>query len=118
MWGLSKQQNYWLWAGSTDMRRGFDGLSGLVRSQLREQEVLSGDAFVFLNKRRTQMKILVWESGGFLVYHKRLERGTFELPPHQAGHSLAWDALFFMIEGVVQKGLRRRKRFVLEGEKS
>jgi transposase len=111
MWGLSRQQKYWLWTGAADMRRGFDGLSGLVRRELRAQDVLSGDAFVFVNKRRTQMKILVWESGGFLLYHKRLEAGTFELPTAQDGNSLAWEALFFMVEGVKLSGLARRKRF-------
>ena len=48
MWGLGKQQRYWLYEGSTDMRRGFDGLSGLVERELGEKNVLSGDAFVFL----------------------------------------------------------------------
>ena len=42
MWGLGKQQRYWLYEGSTDMRRGFDGLSGLVGRELGEQNVLSG----------------------------------------------------------------------------
>lgn len=103
------------------MRRGFDGLSGLVRSELRGCDVLSGDAFVFVNRRRNQMKILVWESGGFLVYHKRLERGTFERSAESGSvngtGSLRWDELVLMVEGVVLKGLKRRKRFEFSASK-
>lgn len=58
------------------MRKGFDGLSGLVR----EGDPLSGDVFIFFNRRRTQVKLLLWERDGFSIYHKRLERGTYELP--------------------------------------
>lgn len=61
------------------MRKSFDGLSGLVRSVLL-CDPLSGDIFIFLNARRNQIKLLAWEQDGFAVYHKRLERGTFELP--------------------------------------
>lgn len=117
MWGLGKHQRYWLYEGTTDMRRGFDGLSGLVGRELGHQNVLSGDAFVFLNRRCTQMKILVWEGGGFLIYHKRLERGTFERGGSKIDGSLRWDELVLMVEGVVMSGLKRRKRFELGVEK-
>lgn len=116
MWGLSKQQRYWLWQDSTDMRRSFDGLSGIVRGQMSGQEPLSGDAYIFINRRRNQLKILVWETGGFLIYHKRLEQGTFEQPHKQKDDSLRWDELVLMVEGVVLKGLRRRKRFSLPAQ--
>ncbi len=111
MWGLEKQQRYWLWSGGTDMRRGFDGLSGMIRREMTARDPLSGEAFIFLNGRRTQMKILVWESGGFLLYHKRLESGTFERPVLDASGSVRWDELILMVEGVVLKGIQRRKRF-------
>ena len=114
MWGLGKQQRYWLYQGSADMRRGFDGLSGIVGRELGGRNVLSGDAFVFLNRRGTQMKVLVWESGGFLLYHKRLERGTFERAGTNRDGSLRWDELVLMVEGVVLKGLKRCKRFELK----
>lgn len=120
MWGLSKHQRYWLWPEVTDMRRSFDGLSGIIRGEMDGRDPLSGDAFIFLNRRHNQLKILVWESGGFLIYHKRLEAGTFEQPSHQAclsGNSLRWDELVLMVEGVVLKGLRRHKRFVLPTQK-
>ena len=55
MWGLEKQQKYWLCSGN--MRRCFDSLSGLIRSEMKEYDPLSGEMFVFLNRRRMQMKI-------------------------------------------------------------
>lgn len=58
------------------MRKSFDGLSGIVRSELGG-DPLSDDAFVFLNKRRNRLKLLHWEPGGFALYYKRLEKGTF-----------------------------------------
>jgi transposase len=113
MWGLGKQQRYWLWQGDTDMRYSFDGLSGLIRGQMVGHDPVSGDVFIFLNRRRTQLKVLVWESGGFLIYHKRLEVGTFERPGVPSSGDLRWDELVLMVEGVVMKGLRRRKRYIL-----
>lgn len=117
MWGLSKQQRYWLWQDSTDMRRSFDGLSGLIRSEMEGQDPLSGDAFIFINRRHNQLKILVWETGGFLIYHKRLEIGTFEQPSQRGDNSLRWDELVLMVEGLVLKGLERRKRYTLPVQK-
>lgn len=117
MWGLSKQHRYWLWQGCTDMRRSFDGLSGIIRGEMAGQDPLSGDAYIFVNRRRNQLKILVWETGGFLVYHKRLEQGTFEQLPQQGDASMRWDELVLMVEGVVLKGLQRRKRYSLPTQK-
>jgi transposase len=111
MWGLSKQQKYWLWQGHTDMRSGFDSLAGLVRCHLWGHNPLSGDAYIFINRRRTQVKILVWETGGFLIYYKRLEQGTIELPDLQADGSLRLDELIHLVDGVKLKSIQRRKRF-------
>lgn len=79
MLSLAGNYRYFLFNGAADMRKSFDGLSGLVRSVLL-CDPLSGDIFIFLNARRNQIKLLAWEQDGFAVYHKRLERGTFELP--------------------------------------
>jgi transposase len=58
------------------LRKSFDGLSNEVRQVLRH-DPLSGHVFIFVNRRRNQVKLLVWTRGGFTVVHKRLERGTF-----------------------------------------
>ena len=62
------------------MRMGFDGLSGLVSGRLGE-DPRSGDLFIFINKPRNRVKMLRWEPGGYVLFYKRLERGTFEMPP-------------------------------------
>lgn len=89
------------------MRKSFDGLSGLVRSQMG-RDPLSGDVFIFLNRRRTHIKLLVWDRSGFVLYYKRLEEGTFELPASEAP---SWDQLVMMLEGVSMKKVRYRKRY-------
>lgn len=91
------------------MRKGFDGLSGLVREGLGK-DPLSGDIFIFFNKRRTQVKLLLWERDGFSIYHKRLERGTYELPVN-ASTELRSDQLMLILQGISLKSVRRRKRF-------
>jgi transposase len=62
-----------------NLRRSFDGLSNEVRSVLRH-DPLTGHVFVFLNRRKTQVKLLIWTRGGYTIVHKRLERGTFSFP--------------------------------------
>ncbi len=62
-----------LCTAATDMRKSFNGLHGLVVDVLR-QDPLSGDWFVFLNRRRDRIKILAWEQDGFLIWYKKLEQ--------------------------------------------
>ena len=70
------QVRIWLYAPPTEMRKSFDGLSALVRQKLAE-DPLSGQLFVFLNRRRTQLKILYFDRSGYCVWAKRLEQGEF-----------------------------------------
>jgi len=79
MLALSDAKRYYLFRHSADMRKSFDGLSGIISSQMQAQP-LSGDIFIFLNKRRNQLKMLMWDLDGFAIWYKSLERGTFELP--------------------------------------
>jgi len=67
------QVRIWLHAVPTDLRKSFDGLSALVRTKLME-DPLRGQLFVFLNRRRTQLKILCFERSGYCVWARRLER--------------------------------------------
>ena len=71
-------------AGATDMRRSFDGLAEVVRQHLGE-DPLSGHLYIFTNRRRNQLKILVWDGSGLWVCAKRLEEGTFRWPTAEAG---------------------------------
>ena len=91
------------------MRKGFDGLCGLVREGL-SRDPLSGDVFIFFNRRRTHVKLLLWERDGFSIYHKRLERGTYELPV-STSEELRSDELMLILQGISLKSVKHRKRF-------
>ena len=65
--------------GATDMRKGFEGLYGLVRDRL-QLEPLSGHLFIFCNKASNRLKVLFWDGSGLWVCAKRLERGRFSWP--------------------------------------
>lgn len=109
MFSLSPSCRYFLYREQTDMRKGFDSLSGIVRDSLRK-DPLSGDVFIFFNRRRTQVKMLLWERDGYSIYYKRLERGSYELPSHDSTELRA-DDLMLILQGVSLKSVRRRKRF-------
>ena len=97
-----------------------DGLSGLVSAHMGGG-LLSRDAFIFINKRRNRMKILVClpagqagDRNGFVIYYKRLERGTFEIPRSKAGSQkieIPWSHLVMIIEGKQLKSIRQRLRY-------
>jgi len=96
---------------ATDMRKSFDGLHGLVVEVLR-QDPLSGDLFVFLNRRRDRVKLLIWEEDGMLIVYKRLERGTFALPEGD-GDSIALSSaqLALLLGGIDLAQTRPRRRY-------
>lgn len=113
MLSLGSSHRYYLYREPTDMRKGFNGLSGLVRSELG-RDPLSGDVFIFINRRRDKMKLLVWDRSGFVIWYKGLESGTFEMPASRAGsHHISWQELVLILEGVELKSVRHRKRFSL-----
>ena len=94
-----------------DMRKGFDGLHGVVLEVLR-QDPLSGDLFVFLNKRRDRVKLLIWEGDGMPIVYKRLERGTFR-PPAAGGDcvTLSPAQLSLLLGGIDLMQTRQRPRY-------
>jgi len=97
------------------MRKGFDGLCGLVVQEIGHRPV-SGEVFIFINRQRDKIKLLHWEPGGFVLYYKRLERGTFELPRvSSAGKTcqISWSSLMLMVEGIsIEKSKQRRRYFI------
>ena len=112
MIGLTNRHKYYLFNGVCDMRKGFDGLSGVVSNHMGE-DPLDGSVYIFVNRRRDRMKMLVWEVGGFMLYYKRLESGTFELPHGESGKNLSieWDTLVYIIQGVKLDKIVKNKRF-------
>lgn len=79
MFGASPQTRVHLCEGTSDLRRSFEGLSALVKTQLREDPI-SGHLFVFTNRTHSRIKILYWDGSGLWVCTKRLEAGTFRWP--------------------------------------
>lgn len=100
-----------LYTAATDMRKSFSGLHGIIVESLR-QDPLSGDWFVFLNRRRDRLKLLLWDRDGFVIYYKQLQRGTFALPEHQEDSLvLTAQQLALILAGVDLQQTRPRKRY-------
>jgi transposase len=101
------------------MRKGFDGLSGLVINEMGKDH-LSGDAYIFINKRRTLVKMLLWDRTGFVIYYKKLSSGTFELPSWEEGirqKELSVALLMMILEGIKISSVKMRKRYISPEEK-
>jgi len=97
------------------MRKGFDGLSGLVHSELGRRPVI-GEVFIFVNHQRDKIKLLHWEPGGFVLYYKRLERGTFDLPRVSSQDKtcqISWSSLMLMVEGITIEKYKQRRRYFI-----
>lgn len=102
-------------AGATDMRKGFNGLQGLITSVL-EQDPLSGHLFLFVNRRRDKLKILYWDGDGLAIWYKRLEQGTFQMPTiadDQKSAEMRSEELTMLLRGIDLNSAKRRKRFSL-----
>lgn len=106
----------YVYSEAADMRKGINGLSGIVRSELKSDPV-DGALYVFINKRRDRLKILHFDDGGFWVYYRVLEAGTFEsLTKPQDANCITLDGaeLTMLLSGVsLSAAGRRRKRYKL-----
>lgn len=110
---LHSSLRYYLYNGNTDMRKSYNGLTIVVRSELGRSP-LNGDVFIFFNKHCNQVKLLLWEGDGFGIYQKRLEKGRFELPQQGAdnpGMILTHQQLHFILQGIDLESVRFRKRY-------
>ena len=115
MFSLTSSNTYYLYRGYTDMRKSFDGLSGLVQNQMGRNP-LSGEVFLFINRKKDSIKLLRWENGGYVVYYKRLEKGTLTVPKSLSEgnySSIGWPELVLMIEGILVEKYRKKVRYSL-----
>ena len=114
MLALTDQLTIYVYTSPTDLRKGINGLSGLVRGELKS-DPLDGSLFVFINKRRDRLKILHFESGGFWVYYRVLEAGTLEKlanPTDAPAITIDSAELAMLLSGIKLAGSKqRRKRF-------
>lgn len=110
---ISDKCRYLLYSGNTDMRKSFHGLAALVKYAMHSN-VLSGDVFIFISKRRNAIKLLRFEGDGFAIFYKRLEKGTFEIPVHNSKSDrllLTDNELIFILKGVALNKVKYRPRY-------
>ena len=100
-------RNYYLYNDIADMRKGINGLCGLVFNELK-REPHSGDLFIFVNRRRNTLKMLHWQGDGFAIFYKRLEKGTYELSKDGL---LTGEEVLFLLQGVELKSVKKRVRY-------
>lgn len=113
---LDHDTKYYWYQDVTDFRKGFAGLSGLVREHIRK-EVTDGGVFIFVNRRRNAIKLLKWDHDGLAIYHKRLERGLFEQPVASADGKhirISSEQLTLILQGIRLSSVVRNKRFTLQ----
>ena len=94
---------------AVDLRKGFEGLSGIVASNFREPLLNQGSYFVFLNRGRNRMKILYWDADGLAIWYKRLEAGRFPKPQEQKT-PMDRREFIMLLEGIIPKRLCKRHK--------
>jgi transposase len=106
--GTSRAVRVYAYPEAVDLRKGYDGLFGLVKQGL-VRDPLSGELYLFVNKRRDSCKVLVWDGTGLCIFQKRLERGRFAAPWRDNGHVVRMTAseLALFVEGCELVGRRR-----------
>jgi len=110
---------YYLYTGITDFRKGYNGLYGIVQSVMLSNPI-DGSVYVFFNKRRNQIRLLVYDTGGLVLLSKRLEKGTYELVKSEEEKSkllLNWMQLSCIMQGIKLRSIRYRKRLKIVEEK-
>ena len=115
MFGLNENLNYYLYPRYISMGKGIESLCELLRAE-PDCNPLTGDAFLFFGSKKDMVKILRWDNDGFILFQKRLEQGTFELPrfqPRKGLCKLPWEIFFMIVRGVPLRKTTLRKRFKL-----
>lgn len=118
MFGLGEGMKYYVCQRYVSMNLGINGLYRLVSQEMR-MPPLSGAVFIFFSKNRQSVKILRWDTDGFVLYQKRLERGTFELPlfkPGQKACQMPYRTLSAIMSGISLRSLRYRKRLNIDAQ--
>lgn len=113
MFALTTSHRFLLYRKVTDFRKGFDGLCGLVQNEL-DREPTSGEVFIFINRSRDRIKLLHWQHGGFVLYYKRLEKGTISLPSLDSKSTscqVSYTDLVLMIEGISVERVVQKERY-------
>jgi transposase len=113
---LAQDANFYLYRKPVKMSRSFDGLAALIRTELNK-DIINGDVFLFLNKQRTTIKIMVYENKGFSIFYRRLDEGSFQLPMIASDHisySMSVEQMAHMLQGVSvsEEGYVSKEKYV------
>jgi len=114
MLGLGTEDTYYYHITPVDMRKGFNGLSGLVYDHL-SQEQGKNIVYAFINKQKNKLKLLHWRPGGFVLYYKRLERGIFELPKYDIEVGLivlTYTEMVMILDGISIINTTKNERYL------
>ena len=119
MIALAPLVRVFLYRQPTDMRKSFHGLVALVESAM-DRDPLSGDLFVFVNRRKDRIKILYWGQSGFCIWYQQLQRGTYQLPSHESHDVLevTRSQLSLILDGIDLGSVRQRPRYQREAQES
>lgn len=113
MFSINENNSLYLYSRHIDLRKGFNTLSGLINTSGNGFQSTDGKVYLFVNRSRTTLKLLHWERGGFVIYHKRFEQGRMSKQIFKGEAqftALRWDELVLLMEGISPNS-RRRKRF-------
>ena len=113
MLGLGTEHTYYYYMNVVDMRKGFNGLSGLV-SEHMDQERDRNVVYAFINKQKDKLKLLHWRPGGFVLYYKRLEKGVFELPKYDITDGLVvltYTEMIMILDGISIVNTKKKERY-------
>lgn len=113
MFALSNNVRYFMYQQPVNMRKGIDALFNLIIAESCFSP-MTGDVFVFFSKNRQSVKLLKWDVDGFLLYQKRLERGSFETPRKNQNtgyYELSWETFSFIMSGISLESVQFRKRY-------
>lgn len=110
---ISDQARYFLCRQPIDMRKSFHGLAAVVTGSMKK-EVLNGDIYIFISKRRNAIKLLQFQGDGFAIYYKLLEKGTFEIPPAEPdvdAIQTTSNELLCILKGITLARVKYRPRY-------
>lgn len=107
---LERGRKYYMYNKPVDMRKGFNGLAGLVINKMNRRP-LDGSGYVFINKRRTHLKLLIFEGDGFSIYYKRLEEGTFDHPDQGESGEIGYRKLLLILQGIRLSTIKKKHRY-------
>lgn len=102
LFSVHESVNYYLYRRPVKMSKSFDSLAVLIRTELN-RDIINGDVFIFLNRNRNMIKVLVYEKKGFSIFYRRLDEGSFQLPAisdEQISYRMSTEQLMFMLSGV------------------